>query len=321
MGMYPSLCLEDQTRGDIIMKPYTTWMVRMLLSCILISPSILLAADEAVIQDLQSDVTATKGKADQNAADINSMKGGLPELQRQINDLQTQINNMPPGSEGPQGEQGPAGADGADGVDGLSCWDLNGNHMCDVAVEDKDNSGICDALDCQGPAGQAGADAPDRSAEICVLYETLNTIYSAGLTTPEYCVTEPTGPLSGSYNITLPIDYTCYTADVWHFPVVQLVNIDRLSFSILDQFGNIQVSIIQPPDLEVQMAGLINDDGSFFATATYYVDADSEVIYQLSGIFNTQSEWSAVLRVNFTYSDNHDCTNQQFHIVGTYQPN
>jgi hypothetical protein len=40
-----------------------------------------LTADEAVIQELQTDVSATKGKADTNAAEIQSLKGGLPAEQ------------------------------------------------------------------------------------------------------------------------------------------------------------------------------------------------------------------------------------------------
>jgi len=46
--------------------------------------------------------------------------------------------------------------DGQDGQDGLSCWDLNSNYSCDLASEDSDNNGICNAQDCQGPQGTQG---------------------------------------------------------------------------------------------------------------------------------------------------------------------
>lgn len=42
------------------------------------------AADEAAIQDLQSDVTVTKSKADKNAQDINNLKGGLPAVEARV---------------------------------------------------------------------------------------------------------------------------------------------------------------------------------------------------------------------------------------------
>ncbi|MEJ2441261.1 MAG: hypothetical protein P8Z72_16600, partial [Gammaproteobacteria bacterium] len=58
------------------MKPTTSWMVRVLLSCILISPSIVLAADDAVIQSIQTNVTTANGKADQNASDIANRPEG-----------------------------------------------------------------------------------------------------------------------------------------------------------------------------------------------------------------------------------------------------
>ena len=191
------------------MKP-CKWIVCTILSFFLITPSIVLAADDAVIQDLQSDVTVTKGKADQNANAIADLKGGLPELQRQLNDLQDLVNSLP------AGEPGPPGADGADGIDGLSCWDLNGNHFCDLEEEDKDLNNVCDALDCQGPAGTPGADAPDRTAELCALYVAMQPL--GGPAPPDYCnppapgkvifITEPSVPTDGSYSINV-LDELC----------------------------------------------------------------------------------------------------------------
>lgn len=41
-----------------------------------------------------------------------------------------------------------AGAGGSSGSAGDDCWDLNGNGVCDIATEDVDGSGTCNALDC-----------------------------------------------------------------------------------------------------------------------------------------------------------------------------
>jgi len=51
------------------------------------------AADEAVIQDLQSDVTVTKGKADKNSQEIESLKGGLPALEARVAALEGALND------------------------------------------------------------------------------------------------------------------------------------------------------------------------------------------------------------------------------------
>jgi hypothetical protein len=44
-------------------------------------------------------------------------------------------------------------------VDGLSCWDLNGNGIGDLA-EDINSDGNYDALDCIGPEGPQGPQGP-----------------------------------------------------------------------------------------------------------------------------------------------------------------
>ncbi|MHC4696037.1 MAG: hypothetical protein ACYTFA_04760 [Planctomycetota bacterium] len=51
---------------------------------------------------------------------------------------------------------GPAGPPGADG---RACWDLNGNGVCE-REEDVVLDGVCDALDCRGADGPAGAPGP-----------------------------------------------------------------------------------------------------------------------------------------------------------------
>ncbi|MGH7804231.1 MAG: hypothetical protein ACREQJ_07765, partial [Candidatus Binatia bacterium] len=40
-----------------------------------------------------------------------------------------------------------------------SCWDINDSGLCDIA-EDVDESGVCDALDCQGAEGPQGPAGP-----------------------------------------------------------------------------------------------------------------------------------------------------------------
>jgi len=99
--------------------------VIVIACCLLIlTPSIGMAAEEVVIQELQTDVSATKGKADANAAAIQSMKGGLPAEQAAREaadaDLQTQINNiqLTPGPQGEQGIPGVAGSTGPQGIQG-----------------------------------------------------------------------------------------------------------------------------------------------------------------------------------------------------------
>lgn len=69
-------------------------------------------AEDAVIQELQSDVSDTKSKAAKNKADIESMKGGLPALEARVSDLEAG------GVQGPQGEVGPAGPPGPPGPPG-----------------------------------------------------------------------------------------------------------------------------------------------------------------------------------------------------------
>jgi len=60
------------------------------------------------------------------------------------------------GLPGTAGEPGPAGPAGAAGEDGLACWDLNGDKVQD-ALEDRNQDGVWNAADCQGPQGETGA--------------------------------------------------------------------------------------------------------------------------------------------------------------------
>jgi hypothetical protein len=82
------------------------------------------AVDDVAIQELQTDVSSTKSKADKNKADIENLKGGLPAevaaRKAADADLQNQINSieLTPGPQGPQGEQGPVGSQGVPGPPG-----------------------------------------------------------------------------------------------------------------------------------------------------------------------------------------------------------
>jgi hypothetical protein len=49
---------------------------------------------------------------------------------------------------------------GPQGIPGLACWDLNGDGIQDAA-EDVNGDGLWDAADCQGAAGEPGADGVD----------------------------------------------------------------------------------------------------------------------------------------------------------------
>ncbi len=46
------------------------------------------------------------------------------------------------------------------GRPGPDCWDLNVNQVCDLASEDLNGDGICDAVDCQGIDGSDGQPIP-----------------------------------------------------------------------------------------------------------------------------------------------------------------
>jgi hypothetical protein len=53
------------------------------------------------------------------------------------------------------------------GVNGISCWDLNGNAVCDLATEDANQDGACSILDCKGPDGESGLPIPPLDGIQC----------------------------------------------------------------------------------------------------------------------------------------------------------
>lgn len=57
---------------------------------------------------------------------------------------------------------------GTDGDDGLDCWDISGNGLCDLQLEDINDDGVCNVTDCIGPAGKDGVDGMNATIEGCV---------------------------------------------------------------------------------------------------------------------------------------------------------
>jgi octaheme c-type cytochrome (tetrathionate reductase family) len=57
------------------------------------------------------------------------------------------------GDDGKNGATGQPGATGATGQTGLSCWDLNGNGVADLATEDTNKDGKVDVYDCRTTSG------------------------------------------------------------------------------------------------------------------------------------------------------------------------
>ena len=132
------------------------------------------AADEVVIQELQTDVSAVKTKGEQNAAEIESMKGGLPAeaaaRKTADEDLQNQLNNiqLTPGPPGPQGEPGPAGPQGPQGEVGLQgvpgSQGTQGEPGPVGAIGPQGPQGEVGPAGPQGPLGPQGAPGPAGSA-------------------------------------------------------------------------------------------------------------------------------------------------------------
>lgn len=59
------------------------------------------------------------------------------------------------------------GTDGQDGEDGLNCWDINGNGLCDVQIEDVNDDGVCNQTDCIGDPGRDGMDGANATIDEC----------------------------------------------------------------------------------------------------------------------------------------------------------
>ena len=73
---------------------------------------------------------------------IDELNAKMLEVQDLIASLQSQIDEI-------------QSTPGIPGEDGLSCWDLDGDGVCDPE-EDVNTDEICDALDCRGPEGEQG---------------------------------------------------------------------------------------------------------------------------------------------------------------------
>lgn len=145
------------------MKPIKICIARLLFTFAIVTPSIVLAADDAVIENLQSDVTTTRGKADKNTQAIESLMGGLPaERAERIAadaDLQNQINAIQqiPGPQGPAGltgPQGPQGIPGPAGADAASCSVARVTNGALISCPDGSNANVNDGA--SASSGQQG---------------------------------------------------------------------------------------------------------------------------------------------------------------------
>ena len=65
------------------------------------------------------------------------------------------------------------GTDGEDGIctepceDGIACWDINGNGLCDLQVEDVNDDGVCNQTDCIGSPGKDGINGTSATIDEC----------------------------------------------------------------------------------------------------------------------------------------------------------
>ena len=117
---------------------------------ILMVASVTWGAD-ATIDALQTDVKATKNKADDNSNKINSLAGGLPALEARVTELENG------GVQGPQGEQGPIGPQGIQGEVGpAGATGATGPAGADGAVGPQGIQGEVGPVGATGPAGPQG---------------------------------------------------------------------------------------------------------------------------------------------------------------------
>jgi hypothetical protein len=66
-------------------------IIAVLLSVLICG--IAMAVDDTAIQELQTNVSTTKSKADKNAAEIQSMRGGLPTLEKRVVALEAALSD------------------------------------------------------------------------------------------------------------------------------------------------------------------------------------------------------------------------------------
>ena len=121
--------------------------------------NITVAQEDAIISEIQTDVIVTKNKAEQNKAEIENLKGGLPaeaaaraaadaDLLDKINEIQ-----LTPGEPGPQGEQGDQGIQGEVGPQGPQGPEGPAGPQGDQGIEGQQGS--------QGPEGPQGDSGVD----------------------------------------------------------------------------------------------------------------------------------------------------------------
>jgi len=99
-------------------------------------------------------------------------------LQSQVDALEQELHTieLTPGPQGPQGPQGATGPQGPTGTDGAQ------------GPAGVDGVGVRGPTGATGPQGPAGADTPDRTADLCALYQNLyDASIISPLAVPSYC--------------------------------------------------------------------------------------------------------------------------------------
>lgn len=201
----------------------------------IISPlicSVAMAVDDVEILELQTDVSTTKSKAEQNAAAIENMKGGLPALEDRVGTIETRLDSDEfTGPEGPQGEPGPQGPPGdcectelQEQIDALTIriQSIETELFEGCIDNDQDGFGIggnCLGQDCDddNPDIYFGAeehcDSVDNNCdgvvdEDCICGD-LNSCADDGF----YCTVEVCDPILGCQHISRPAGTPCDDGD------------------------------------------------------------------------------------------------------------
>lgn len=141
----------------------------------------------AVVPTMTADALALVVCSPVNRATGRAREGAPMRLRTACKPTEVQIDPATVGLQGPPGEQGPAGeqgspgatgergAPGADGLAGLSCWDRDGDTICD-ASEDTGAPLGCGPEDCAGTGALActrrtvSTSAPATGVETCSPY-------------------------------------------------------------------------------------------------------------------------------------------------------
>lgn len=170
--------------------------MKKILLFIFFLPSIVFAVDDATVLAIDSKASSANSKADQNASEIQSLKGGLPaEREARIaadNNLQFQIDNiqLTPGPKGDKGDPGPIGPSGPQGLPGVDGAQGPAGPIGPI--------GPAGPMGSPGPEGPAGPPGQDGTRGLLFYYEVANVpqvIYDPSFYDPE---------LAGSVTLSCP---------------------------------------------------------------------------------------------------------------------